>query len=87
MNSLLAAHYIAEGMALGPAEKKRASEFLSEATDCLNEAEKRNSGTIEEINLRKGNIIVGVFNVFMLVLFQRSTDVGQEYDRTGRFNF
>lgn len=64
LNSLLAAHYIAEGMALGPVEKKKASEFLSEATDCLNEAEKKitgttsgsgsGSGSVEEISLRKG---------------------------------
>lgn len=56
LHSLLAAHYIAEGMAVGPGEKKKATEFLNEATDCLNEAEKRNSGTIEEINLRKGTL-------------------------------
>ena len=41
-------------MAVGPAEKKKASDFLNEATDCLNEAEKRTTGTIEEISLRKG---------------------------------
>ena len=54
LNALLAAHYIAEGMSLGPVDKKKASDFLSEATDCLNEAEKRATGNLEEISLRKG---------------------------------
>lgn len=70
LNSLLAAHYIAEGVALPPAEKKRAGEYLEEATDCLNEAEKRNNNTIqpEEVTIRKGttndtvNVLTNVLN-------------------------
>lgn len=56
LNSLLAAHYIAEGVSLPLSEKRKAGEYLEEATECLNEAEKRNSSTIqpEEVTIRKG---------------------------------
>lgn len=57
LNALLAAHYIAEGVALSPSEKKKCAEYLEEATTCLNEAEKRCSGPNqpEEVSIRKGN--------------------------------
>lgn len=57
LNALLAAHYIAEGVALPPSDKRKAAEYLEEATGCLNEAEKRNTGPNqpEEVSLRKGN--------------------------------
>lgn len=89
LNSLLAAHYIAEGMALGPADKKNASVFLSEATDCLNEAEKRisGSGNIDEISLRKGMYAIIFLFTYEPSIFYRSLDVGKEYDRTGWINF
>ncbi len=51
LNSLLAAHYIAEGIA---SDKKKASDYLEEATDCLNEAERRNPNNSEEYTIRKG---------------------------------
>jgi hypothetical protein len=56
LNALLAAHYIAEGLTLPPSEKRKAAEYLEEATDCLNEAEKRNNtpNQPEEVNIRKG---------------------------------
>ena len=60
LNSLLAAHYIAEGVALPAIEKKRTVECLEEATDCLNEAEKRNPNYSEDFNIRKGKIFISI---------------------------
>ena len=55
--SLLAAHYITEGVTLPSSERKRSTDYLIEATECLNEAESRTTARVqpEEINLRKGN--------------------------------
>lgn len=58
LNALLAAHYIAEGLALPPSEKRKTAEYLEEATGCLNEAEKRNTSQPEEVTIRKGKTAV-----------------------------
>lgn len=63
LNALLAAHYIAEGVALPPSEKRKSAEYLEEATTCLNEAEKRCNGPNqpEEVSIRKGKIVKIMF--------------------------
>ena len=71
LNALLAAHYIAEGVALPPSEKRKAAEYLEEATDCLNEAEKRNNvpNQPEEVSIRKGKSGMIISCVFYCVFF------------------
>lgn len=70
LNALLAAHYIAEGVALPPSEKRKAAEYLEEATDCLNEAEKRNNvpNQPEEVSIRKGKRDIVISCVLSSVL-------------------
>lgn len=69
LNALLAAHYIAEGLALPASEKRKTAEYLEEATGCLNEAEKRNTTQPEEVSIRKGKkVLVSVYRILTIHL-------------------